>query len=147
MPQVIMSVFSLYGAAKMVRKDYNQESAIIDNLLRDIQTQYPQEAKLLDIDKSLQNLAACNEDFKKNYDIRGEQMQANDMLFSMYQARSQAINIYLSMVRQVHAAHLIAAETAAAKKLLITRLNEEIKKYLPLTAKHQGPSPEEMEGM
>ena len=142
----MMSVISLYGAAKIAGRSCSSAKTIIDNMLKDIKNQFAAEATLLGMDKNLAFLAASNEEFKKNYDSRGEQMQANDLLASMYDARSAATNIYLAMVRQIHAISFIATDQLLAKTELVARLNEEVKKYKLLISPKEDEGEEDLRG-
>ena len=130
----IEMVINSYG--KIKRKTYDQETAAIDDLLRELFTAYSDDVALLGIGEWTNRLADDNEQFKNLMQARYQEISQRPAS-RMAIARKELDTVFAALLKYIEALMTVAGDISAYLPL-VAELNSVTTRYRNLLAQQQG---------
>jgi Family of unknown function (DUF6261) len=122
-----MVILKRYGSGKIPHFDFNKETAVISNLVVDLQKEAAPALQALNLTQAVVYLAQCNTNFESKYAVRGDAATQLANVMPMHKLRPAVYDNYATFVRLVESLQFFNAAHAAAIGEIIDRMNQEIK--------------------
>lgn len=118
-----------FGAGKIIKFDYNKETATLSNFINDARGKFSKQLETLNLTASLNYLELSNTDFKNFYATRNDAAAdlANVIPFS--RLRTQVNEHYKNFVTDLESLQRFIPEQAPKIEAVIDRVNIEIDKF------------------
>ena len=127
--QELQPFMKLYGGTKLVRFDYNKETASISNFVNDALSKYATPFETLGLTTSLSYLEVCNKNFKEFYATRNDAAADLANLIPFSRLRTQVNEHYKNFVTDLESLQRFIPEQAPKIEAVIDRVNIEIDKF------------------
>jgi len=124
-----------HGNAKLIRFDYNKETASISSLVSDVRNHAGNELDLLKLKPAVDFLEERNLKFKDFYATRGDAASVLKNTPPFYKLRREVSDHYRTMIADLESLQRFMPDKAAQIGDVITRLNVEIEKFKLLIPK------------
>ena len=127
--QELFTLIKLYGSGKLIRFDYNKETASISNFVNDARNKFASQLEKLGLSASLNYLEICNNDFKNYYATRNDVASQFEDFISFSRLRIEVNEHYKTFAKDIESLQRFIPENAAIIEEVINRVNVEIDKF------------------
>lgn len=117
------------------RKSYDEQTAAINSMVKDLQTGYADDIATLGLEKWVTELAAANKDFEELMQRRYE-AEAGKPQYTMKTAREEVDDAYRAVTERIGALIIVNGEEAYAD--FVNDLNERIERYNNAVSRRYG---------
>jgi len=124
------------------RKSYDEQTAAINSMVKDLQTGYAEDIATLGLEKWVTELAAANEAFEELMQKRYE-AEAGKPQYTMKTAREEVDEAYRVIIERIDALIIVNGEEQYAG--FVNDLNERIERYNNAVSRRYGRNEKEDE--
>ncbi len=125
----IMVIMKRYGGSEIVQFDFNKETAILSNLVSDLQNKGAVALQALGLTQNVVYLAQCNKNFENKYVLRGDAATELANVLPMHKIRPSVHAHYAIFAKLIESAQQFNAAQTTAIGENIDRINQEIKVF------------------
>lgn len=136
----VLVVVENYG--NINRKSYDEQTAAINSMVKDLQTDYADDIAALGLEKWVTELAAANKAFEELMQKRYE-AEAGKPQYTMKTAREEVDDAYRAITERIGALIIVNGEEAYAG--FVNDLNERIERYNNAVSRRYGRNEKEDE--